>query len=72
MNNCAILLSTCDKYEDAWLPFFTLFKTYWKECTFPIYLNTETKRCELHPNIHHFEWGGKQSISMERENACRA
>lgn len=42
-NDCAVLITSCDKYEDAWNPFFTLFHKQWNDCPFPVYLNTETK-----------------------------
>lgn len=38
-----ILLSSCDAYEDLWLPFFTLLKKYWNPCDIQILLNTESK-----------------------------
>lgn len=41
--NCSVLLNTCDKYEDAWYPFFELTKKYWGGCQYPFYLNTEKK-----------------------------
>lgn len=43
MIDCAVLVCSCDKYEDTWVPFFTLLNRYWKDCPYPIYLNTETK-----------------------------
>jgi hypothetical protein len=36
--NCAIVISSCDGYQDAWAPFFTLFFRYWPDCPFQIYL----------------------------------
>lgn len=44
MSDCSILVCSCDKYEDAWNPFFTLFKKNWEDCPYPVYLNTETKK----------------------------
>ena len=41
--NFAILVNTCDLYEDAWKPFFTLLHIQWPNCPKKIYLNTETK-----------------------------
>lgn len=41
--DCCVLLNSCDKYEDAWYPFFSLLKKYWSDCPYKIYLNTETK-----------------------------
>ena len=42
-NICSVLINSCDKYEDAWYPFFELVKKYWKDCEYPFYLNTESK-----------------------------
>lgn len=42
-NRCSVLLTTCDSYSDAWYPFFRLLEINWKDCPFPIYLNTESK-----------------------------
>lgn len=43
-NNVTILVNSCDKYEDAWEPFFKLLKIHWPECeNYKIVLNTETK-----------------------------
>lgn len=39
----AILINSCDLYEDVWNPFFSLFKTQWPDCPYDIYLNTENK-----------------------------
>lgn len=48
MSNCEVtlLVSSCDKDEDTWYPFFKLFEKYWYN--FPkewgVVLNTETKK----------------------------
>jgi hypothetical protein len=36
--NCTIIISSCDKYSDAWAPFFTLFFRYWPDCPFRLIL----------------------------------
>lgn len=41
--NYAILVNTCDKFEDCWDPFFKLWSTYWPDCKGRLYLNTEYK-----------------------------
>ena len=39
-----IIVNSCDKYEDAWEPFFFLLKKYWPQCEkYKIILNTESK-----------------------------
>lgn len=43
MNNCTLLLSSCDNYEDTWCPFFTCLKKYWPDFNMKIILNTESK-----------------------------
>lgn len=42
MDKIALLVNSCDKYEDLWAPFFTLLKKYWNP-EYPIVLNTESK-----------------------------
>lgn len=39
-----ILVSSCDKYEDAWEPFFRLLNIQWPDCPYNIVLSTETKK----------------------------
>lgn len=42
-SDIALVVSSCDKYEDAWHPYFELLKKYWPEHPTKIYLITETK-----------------------------
>lgn len=41
--NVTILVNSCDKYEDAWEPFFKLLKVQWPDCPYEMVLSTETK-----------------------------
>lgn len=43
MGDIAVCVCSCDAYEDIWDLFFRFFEKYWKECRYPIYLNTEQK-----------------------------
>lgn len=43
-NSCSILVSSCDKNEELWGPFFKILKIQWPDLYFPIILNTETKK----------------------------
>ena len=36
----AVLVLSCDKYRDAWAPFFDLFHKFWNACPYPVYLGT--------------------------------
>lgn len=38
-----VMVYSCDSYEDVWDPFFKLMSRYWKDCPYPIVLNTESK-----------------------------
>ena len=44
MNNVTLVVSSCDKYEDAWYPYFELLKKYWPQHPEKIALITETKQ----------------------------
>jgi hypothetical protein len=37
-SSCAIIISSCDGYSDAWGPFFDLFFKYWPDCPYRVYL----------------------------------
>jgi len=37
-DQCAIFVSSCDAFSDAWKPFFKLFHRHWPDCPFPVYL----------------------------------
>ena len=41
--SCAIIINSCDAYEDVWKLFFSALKENWKECDLEIFLNTESK-----------------------------
>lgn len=43
MDYCSLVVSSCDKYETAWYPYFELIKRYWPDRPDKIYLITETK-----------------------------
>lgn len=42
-NDVTIFISSCDLYEDAWMPVIALLKKQWPECKYPIVLGTEEK-----------------------------
>ena len=41
--NCTVVVSSCDKYEDTWYPFFKILKKEWPDRPYPIALITESK-----------------------------
>ncbi|WP_407382362.1 hypothetical protein [Ruminococcus sp.] len=50
MENCTILVNSCDAYSDVWFVFFELFRIHWSDCPYPVVLNTESKSYG-HPNM---------------------
>ena len=42
MKDIAVLVMSCDAYEDIWCAFYTLFNKYWK-CPYKVYFGSETK-----------------------------
>lgn len=43
MKKVAILINSCDLYEDVWDPCLELFKIQWPNCPYDFILNSETK-----------------------------
>lgn len=43
LNNCTLLVNTCDGYSDCWDGFFKLLKIQWPSFSLPTVLNTESK-----------------------------
>ncbi len=49
---CAIIICSCDAYQDIWDPFFRLMDKYWQDIPYNVYLNTET--VEFNKDYEHF------------------
>ena len=47
---CAVLIVSCDKYKDLWGPCITLFRRFWNDCSYPVYLLSNTVRVDF-PNV---------------------
>lgn len=39
-----VLICSCDKYDDVWRPFFTLFFRYWPDCPYRVNLMANERR----------------------------
>lgn len=42
----AVIVSSCDAFQDCWIPLEESFSLYWPDCCFPIYLITNKKTYE--------------------------
>lgn len=69
-SDVTILLTSCDRYADAWKPFFILWKKYWPECDYPFVLNTE--RENYHSELFSVKTvkGGKGKTWSRRLKNC--
>lgn len=75
-NQCTVVVCSCDKYEDLWYPFFTCLRDNWKDMSYPIVLNTESKKFEMEGlNIQSFQlykenenipWGKRLKETLEK------
>lgn len=69
-NNMAILLIGFDGYDDLWKDFFALFRHYWKDCPYQLYLanNSLDYQVEGVKQIHagdDAEWSRKVQNALE-------
>jgi hypothetical protein len=46
---CALVILSCDAYRDLWEPCLTLYRRYWPDCPYPIFLVSETHEAHLPP-----------------------
>ena len=76
MQECAVIVNSCDKYEDAWHPFFRLFDIMWSDCPYDVYVNPETKDCTetlhggpiktLHPPKTRYSWTKRLKYALQQ------
>ncbi len=45
-DNLAVLIVSCDKYADLWNPFFKMFRIFWTQCIYPVYLGSNNVLCD--------------------------
>lgn len=63
------VISSCDKYEDAWHPFFELLHIYGVDRSYPMVLNTETKQYSSpHFDVRVINTPGKATWSQRMRN----
>lgn len=54
---CTVLVNSCDKYSEAWDPFFILFRKFWPDCPFQVCIATEHKHFDNN-NVRTINTGG--------------
>jgi hypothetical protein len=56
-SDCTLLVASCDRYSDLWIPYFTLLQRHWPDCPFPIALITE-RSVPVLPGVSALSLGG--------------
>jgi hypothetical protein len=59
MKTYSLLITSCDAFEDAWAPFFQLYRKFWNDSMLPTYLITEKKK---------FQYSGINIITTQVAN----
>lgn len=71
MNELAVVVLSCDKYKDAWHPFYHFFKKFWSDCPFPVYHISETiePKVDFKINfipVNHSSWSFRLLASLDK------
>jgi len=69
-DNVAVVLVSCDKYQDLWQPFFSLFQKFWSSCPFKLYLISNEKSFD-YPGLTNILVGKDISWSDNLINALK-
>ena len=68
MRDMAILVCSCDKYEDVWKPMFEMFYKFWENCPYNVYLMTNNASFD-HPKVKTLSTGDDITWSKAFRNA---
>ena len=69
-SSVAIVVSSCDRFFDAWRPFAFFFRKFWPDCPFPVYLIVNRLRARSNW-IRVFRVGSDQGWASNMETALR-
>ena len=56
----AILVVTCERFKQVWAPFFILFRRFWSDCPYKVYLGTDKGS---YPGVETIQCGEDKSWS---------
>jgi len=68
-SNIRVIICSCDKYADLWLPLAQSYSKFWQDCCWPITLLSETVEENRFPNISVMPLGQNLSWSNMLLNA---
>lgn len=69
-SGCALLILSCDAYQDLWEPCLTLYRRYWPDCPYPIFLVSEVTEARIPPAQSlragsHVPWSNMTRIALQ-------
>ncbi len=64
----AVLVATCARYSQVWMPFFTLLGRYWPDCPYNLYMSTDMGQ---YPGVPVFQTGVDKGWASNIMNALR-
>lgn len=68
-SDVTVVICSCDKYEDAWFPFFEMLRIYGGDFAYPIVLNTEQKSySNAHFDVRVINTPGRATWSERMKN----
>lgn len=62
MSSCALVILSCDAYQDVWSACLTLYRRYWPDCPYPRFFVSET-RAPADPDVRPLRAGPGQAWS---------
>lgn len=65
----AVVVSSCDFFEDCWEPFIYCVQKYWKDCPYPLYIVSNHKSIETSKGISFIKVGEDKKFSSNLEVA---
>jgi hypothetical protein len=72
-SSCALVVCSCDAYQDLWQPYFSLLFANWPDCPFRIYLVSNNTKFN-HPNVTtlltgaDYSWGYQLKVALNQLN----
>jgi len=70
--NLTILVTSCDKYSDLWIPFIKLFRKFWSDCPYKLVLISESIICKEFDETILCDKGRKEGRKSSAETICIA
>lgn len=67
--NAAIVVSSCDFFEDCWAPFIHSISKYWSDCKWPIYIISNSKQIATPNGVYFVQVGEDKKFASNLKSA---